>query len=146
MPTALLSVEIAVGVLLLLVASFLTATYARRRVISRGATLLVPCGWRANRRNRWRLGHLRLGNNRLEWFSLLGFSPRPQRGWDRNTVDLDAPRPVRRSDLIDFMPDAVPVPCSYNGQRFELALTPGAYTALRSWAEAAPPGSTANVA
>ena len=44
------------------------------------------------------------------------------------------------------MPDAVPVPCSVHGERFELALTPGAYTALRSWAEASPPGSTANVA
>jgi hypothetical protein len=38
------------------------------------------------------------------------------------------------------------VPCSHHGRRFELALTPGAYTALRSWAEAAPPGSAANVA
>jgi hypothetical protein len=146
MPTAVLSAEIAVGALLLLFLVFLVATYARRRVISRGAILFVPCGWRANRRNRWRLGHLRLDNTRLEWFSLLGFSARPQRGWDRVGVDLDAPRSVRRSDLIDFMPDAVPVPCSAPGQRFELGLTPGAYTALRSWTEAAPPGSTASVA
>jgi len=115
-------------------------------VISRGAILFVPCGWRANRRNGWRLGHLRLDNTRLEWFSLLGLSARPQRGWDRVGVDLEAPRPRRRSDLIDFMPDAVPVPCSEHGRRFELALTPGAYTALRSWAEAAPPGSAASVA
>ncbi|MEP6651582.1 MAG: DUF2550 family protein [Lapillicoccus sp.] len=146
MPTALLSAEIAVGVLFVLLVTFFAATYARRRVISRGAILFVPCGWRANRRNRWRLGHLRLGNTRLEWFSLLGISPRPQRGWDRVTVDLEAPRPVRRSDVIDFMPDAVPVPCTYNGGHFELALSPGAYTALRSWSEAAPPGSAANVA
>jgi hypothetical protein len=146
MPTALVSAEIVVTVLLVLVLSFLAATYARRRVISRGAILFVPCGWRANRRNRWRLGHLRLANTRLEWYSLLGISSRPQRGWDRATVDLESPRPVRRSDVIDFMPDAVPVPCSDNGSHFELALTPGAYTALRSWAEAAPPGSTANVA
>jgi hypothetical protein len=146
MPTALLSAEIAVGVLLLILATFLTATYTRRRVISRGAILFVPCGWRANRRNRWRLGHLKIGNTRLEWYSLLGISTRPKRGWDRVGVDLEAPRPRRRSDLIDFMPDAVPVPCSDHGHRFELGLSPGAYTALRSWAEAAPPGSAANVA
>ena len=77
MPTALLSVEIAVVVVLVLLAVFLATTYARRRVISRGAILFVPCGWRPNRRNRWRLGHLRLGNTRLEWFSLLGVSARP---------------------------------------------------------------------
>jgi hypothetical protein len=146
MPTALLSVEIAVAVVLLLLAVFLATTYARRRVISRGAILFVSCGWRANRRNRWRLGHLRLGNTKLEWFSLLGVSARPQRGWDRVSVDLESPRAVRRSDVIDFMPDAVPVPCTDNGVSFELALTPGAYTALRSWSEASPPGSTANVA
>ena len=146
MPTALLSAEIAVGVLLVLLLAFIVATYARRRVISRGAILFVPCGWRANRRNRWRLGHLRLDNTRLEWFSLLGLSARPQRGWDRVGVDLEAPRPRRRSDLIDFMPDALPVACVDNGVPFELALTPGAYTALRSWSEASPPGSAANVA
>ena len=49
-------------------------------------------------------------------------------------------------------PGAGPHQELYNGagegmsRAFELALTPGAYTALRSWAEAAPPGSTANVA
>ena len=112
MPTALLSVEIAVGVLLLLVAVFLAATYARRRVISRGATLWCPCGWRANRRNRWRLGHLRLGNTRLEWFSLLGVSAPSTARLGPRTCRPRAPHAVRRSDLIDFMPDAVPVPCS----------------------------------
>ena len=146
MPSALLSVEIAVVGVLVLLAVFLAATYARRRVISRGAILFVPCGWRPNRRNRWRLGHLRLGNTRLEWFSLLGVTSRPQLGWDRASVDLESPREARASDLIDFMPDAVPVPCTENGMHFELALTPGAYTALRSWSEASPPGSAANVA
>ena len=96
MPTALLSVEIAVAVVLILLAVFLTTTYARRRVISRGRHPSSPCGWRSNRRNRWRLGHLRLGNTRLEWFSLLGVSPRPQRGWDRavSTWSLRAPPDV----------------------------------------------------
>ena len=146
MPTALLSAEIAVGVLLVLLLTFIVATYARRRVISRGAILFVPCGWRPNRSNRWRLGHLRLGNTRLEWFSLLGVTSRPQLGWDRVSVDLESPRQAARSDLIDFMPDALPVPCTDKGMHFELALTPGAYTALRSWSEASPPGSAANVA
>ena len=44
MPTALLSVEIAVAVVLILLAVFLTTTYARSRVITRGAILFVPCG------------------------------------------------------------------------------------------------------
>ena len=131
---------------LVLLAVFLATTYARRRVISRGAILFVPCGWRSNRRNRWRLGHLRLGNTRLEWFSLLGVSARPQRGWDRVSVDLESPRAARRSDVIDFMPDAVPVPCTDNG----VSLRAGAHARRLHRAavlvQASPPGSTANVA
>jgi Protein of unknown function (DUF2550) len=140
MPTALVSAEIAVGVLLLIAVLFLSATYARRRAISRGR-MLILCGWRANRRNGWRWGHIRLGATRLEWYSLLGLSPRPRHEWDRNRLHLDAPREIRRADRIDLIPDAAPVQCSYAGETFDLALTPGAYTALRSWAEASPPGT-----
>jgi hypothetical protein len=145
MPPSLIPAEIAVGILLLVVVAFLTGTYARRRAISRGR-MLILCGWRANRRNRWRLGHIRLGTTRLEWYSLLGLSARPRHEWDRNRLDLSAPREVLRTDRIDLLPDAAPVQCSYADQTFDLALTPVAYTALRSWAEAAPPGSAASVA
>jgi len=40
----------------------------------------------------------------------------------------------------------VGVRCYYGKVEFDLAVQPPAYTALRSWLEAAPPGSTANVA
>ena len=145
MPTALVSVEIAVGALVVLVLAFLAATYARRRAISRGR-LLILCGWRRRHEDSWRLGHLRLGSSQLEWFSLFGVTARPQRFWDRAVLDLDPAQDIDPSDIIDLLPDAAPVRCSYGSRTFELALTPHAYTALRSWAEASPPGSTANVA
>lgn len=144
MPPGLAFVEMAVGTLLFLVVLALAATYARRRTISRGR-LLILCGWRANRRNRWRLGLMRLGSTRLEWYTLLGLTSRPRHQWDRVALELDAPAEPRRTDRIDLIPDAAPVQCTYSGGRFELALPPSAYTALRSWSEAAPPGSTADV-
>lgn len=146
MPTALVSIEVVVGVVLVLLLAFIAGTYARRRAVSRGATLFVLSGWRPDSRQRWRLGHLRLGNARLEWYSLLGISTRPQQAWDRSRLELEAPRVPGRSERVDLIPDASPVPCAYGQDGFELALTPDAYTALRSWAEAAPPGSAANVA
>ena len=145
MPTALVSVEIVVGVLVVLAVVFLAATYARRRAISRGR-LLILSGWRRRPGDSWRLGHLRLGSTQLEWFGLLGVSARPRHCWERAVLDLDPPQDVRRSDVIDLLPDAAPVRCTYGSDTFELALTPHAYTALRSWAEASPPGSAANVA
>jgi hypothetical protein len=145
MPTALVSLEIVVGVLAVVGLAFLAGTYARRRTISRGR-LLILCGWRQRPGDSWRLGHLRLESTRLEWFRLFGVSTRPQHCWERAVLDLDPPQDIRRDDVVDLMPDAAPVRCTYGTQTFELALTPHAYTALRSWAEAAPPGSTANVA
>lgn len=145
MPTALVSVEIVVGALLVVGLAFLAATYARRRAISRGR-LLILCGWRQRPADSWRLGHLRLGSTELEWYGLFGVSARPHHRWERAVLDLDPPRDVRRSDVPDLLPDAAPVLCTYGARTFELALTPHAYTALRSWAEASPPGSTANVA
>lgn len=145
MESALTSAEVAGALLAVLVVAFLVATFVRRRAIARGATLVVLGGWRRNRHHRWRLGHLRLGPTRLEWFTLLGASLRPQEGWDRSRLELEAPSVRRRSDRLDLLPDAAPVACAYGTERFELALTPDTYTAVRSWAEAAPPGSTANV-
>lgn len=145
MPTALVSAEIVVGLPILLALVALTATYARRRTIAR-SRLLVLCGWRADRNASWRLGLMRLGSTRLDWFTLLGLSTRPRHRWDRVRLQLEAPMESRRSDRIDLIPDAAPVRCTYGEGQFELALPQSAYTALRSWSEAAPPGSTANVA
>ncbi|MDQ6895799.1 MAG: DUF2550 domain-containing protein [Actinomycetota bacterium] len=145
MPTALISFEIVVGALVAVIVGFLAATYARRRAISRGR-LLTLSGWRRRPGDSWRLGHLRLGSSQLEWFSLFGVSARPQHCWERAVLGLEPPQDIHPSDVIDLMPDASPVRCTYGTRTFELALTPHAYTALRSWAEASPPGSTANVA
>jgi hypothetical protein len=145
MPTALGTFEVVVGVLVFGGLAFLGATYARRRTISR-SRLLILCGWRQEPADSWRLGHVRLGSQRLEWFALIGFSTRPRYFWDRAQLDLDPPQDLHSGDVIDLLPDAAPVRCTYGSRTFELALTPNAYTALRSWAEASPPGSAANVA
>ena len=145
MPTALISAEIAVGALVVLVVVLLAATYTRRRAISRGRSLIL-CGWRQRPADSWRLGHLRLGSGELEWFSLVGVSARPRYTWERAVLDLEPPQVMQPSDVIDMLPEAAPVRATYGTRTFELALTSQAYTALRSWAEASPPGSTANVA
>ena len=133
MPTALLSVEIAVAV-----RARPPGGLPRRDVCASPGDLprrhpaSCPCGWRPNRRNRWRLGHLRLGNTRLEWFSLLGVSAAAAARLGPRQCRPGAPRAAPTSDVIDFMPRrrarAVHRP---RASSFELALSPGAYTALR---------------
>ncbi len=145
MPTALISVEIVVGVLVGVVCVALAGVFIRRRIIA-GGKLLTLCGLRRAEGGRWRLGLARFGSTQLEWFTLMGLTLRPRHTWDRVGLDLDAPATLDGPDRIDLLPEAVGVRCYYGKVEFDLAVQPPAYTALRSWLEAAPPGSTANVA
>lgn len=145
MLTALVSIEIVVGSLLVLVALVLATTFLRRRYIARGLPLTL-CGLREAPGGRWRLGHIRFGDNALEWYSLGGVSLRPRHCWDRQSLMLNVPKNLAAGDAIAVLPDARGVSASDGNDDFELALQNPAYTALRSWQEAAPPGYNVNVA
>ena len=145
MPSVLVSTEIVIGTLLALTVVILTTTYLRRRYIARGLQLTL-CGLRQPGTARWRLGLIRFGDNALEWYTLGGVSVRPRHRWLRQRLLLEAPEPLHGSDSIPLLPDANRVPCSDGDSDFELALQGPAYTALRSWQEAAPPGYNVNVA
>lgn len=145
MPTAIASVEVALGALAVLIAAWLVITFVRRRTISRGRTLGL-CGLRRAPSDRWRMGLTRLGSTQLDWFTLMGFSARPRYSWERSALELGAPGTLDRAERLDLVPDAVTVWCTVSGERYQLAMPPASYTALRSWSEAAPPGSTVNVA
>ena len=71
---------------------------------------------------------------------------RPRHRWLRQRLLLEAPEPLGANESIPLLPDASRVPCSDGDTRFDLALQGPAYTALRSWQEAAPPGYNVNVA
>ncbi len=145
MPSALTSVELVVGVLVVLLCLAGAGVFVRRRAIA-GGTLLMLCGRRSLGDSHWRLGLVRFGSTQLEWFPLMGLTLRPRHTWDRLDLDLDAPASLEGLDRIDLLPDAFGVRCFYRAEEFELAVQLPAYTALRSWVEAAPPGSQANVA
>ena len=145
MPSVLVSTEIVIGTLLALAVVILTTTYLRRRYIARGLQLTL-CGLRQPGTARWRLGLIRFGDNALEWFTLGGVSLRPKRRWARQRLRIEAPVLLTGSESIPLLPDASLVPCTDGDAGFELALQGPAYTALRSWQEAAPPGYNVNVA
>lgn len=145
MPSVLVSTEIVIGTLLVAAVVVLATTYLRRRYIAKGLPLTL-CGLRRSESDRWRLGLIRFGDNALEWYALGGVSVRPKHRWLRQRLLLDAPEALQGSDAIPLLPDASRVPCSDGDGAFELALQGPAYTALRSWQEAAPPGYNVNVA
>jgi hypothetical protein len=144
-PSVLVSTEIVIGTLLVVAVVVLATTYLRRRYIAKGLPLTL-CGLRCTQTDRWRLGLIRFGDNALEWHALGGVSVRPKHRWLRQRLILDAPELLVGRDSIPLLPDASRVPCTDGDTTFELALQGPAYTALRSWQEAAPPGYNVNVA
>ena len=135
--------EILAGVLIVLVLAALLYIFVRRRLLSSGAPLML-CALRPHGGTQYRLGLLRFSGNALEWFTLVGPSPRPARTWERPLLQLGPPRPP--ASPIAGLPEAVTVECRYRADTFEVALAPAAYTAMRSWLESSPPGFNVNVA
>lgn len=145
MPSVLVTTEIVIGTLLVIALLVLATTFLRRRYIAHGLPLTL-CGLRPTEGDRWHLGLIRFGEDALEWYTLGGVSLRPRRRWPRQSLLLTAPRRLSGDDVISLLPDAFRVPCTDRHEAFELALQGPAYTALRSWQEAAPPGYNVNVA
>lgn len=139
MPSPVVLVEIALGVLLALAVLAVLATFARRRIISGGSPLMI-CGYRPMGATRWRLGYLKFAGRTLEWYPLGGVSFRPFHRWSRGGLLLDMPQVLPVAAGPSLIPGAVGVPCSIGAESFELAVPQADYTALRAWQEAAPPG------
>ncbi|MDE9365951.1 DUF2550 family protein [Luteipulveratus sp. YIM 133132] len=133
--------EVLGGVCLLLVL-IACAFVLRRQAIARGCPLMLMA---RQKPSGWTLGMARVTASEVCWFPFLGFSVRPRDRWVRGDLDLGAPLPIHGGRPVS-MPDAVSVSCSSRAGDFTIALSSADYTALRSWAESAPPGLNANVA
>ncbi|MGL5865330.1 MAG: DUF2550 family protein [Dermatophilaceae bacterium] len=137
--------ELALAALVLVVVAALVTVWVRRRYIGNDSQPVVLCARRKVHTIRWRLGLARLGVDQFEWFSIVGPSWCPELTWPRGLVELDAPRPV--TDPIPGLADPVAVVArTTTGDHCDLAFTPAAYTAVRSWLESSPPGFHSNVA
>jgi len=139
----LISAEILAGVLVLVLLLTLLYIFVRRRLLSSGAPLML-CALQPHGRSQYRLGLLRYCGSTLEWFTLVGPSPRPARTWERPRLELGPPRTP--AGPIAGLPEAVTVACRHGTDQFDIALAPAAYTAMRSWLESSPPGFNVNVA
>lgn len=139
MPDLLISLEILAGIAIGVVITYVLAIVVRRRTISRGK-ILTLCGLRRSGVVPWRLGLVRFGNGKLEWFTLGGISWRPRYRWARRELELGSPSELPAGSAPDVLTDPVGVSCRHGEMVFDLALQRPAYTALRAWLEAAPPG------
>ncbi len=143
MADLLFTAEVAVGVILGLLVTYVLTLAGRRRAIGRGS-LLTLCAYAPDGSRSWRRGLLRFGAEGIEWFPMNGFSLRPKQLWARRDLELGPATPLPDGAGLDLT-DAVSVACRHETAAFHLALGHAAYTALRSWVEAAPPGTSTTV-
>jgi hypothetical protein len=94
----------------------------------------------------WVYGVARYSGDRIEWFRVFSYAPRPRRVLERPGIEVLGRRAPQGSEELALLSDAVVLSCSHRGTRLELALSDDALTGFLAWLEAAPPGQRVNVA
>ncbi|MBB5935761.1 DUF2550 domain-containing protein [Streptomyces zagrosensis] len=94
----------------------------------------------------WVYGVARYSGDRVEWFRVFSYAPRPRRLLERSAIEVIARRTPQGEEELALLSDAVVLACRHQGTRLELAMGEDALTGFLAWLEAAPPGQRVNVA
>ncbi len=94
----------------------------------------------------WVYGVARYSGDRVEWFRVFSYAPRPRRLLERSAIEVIARRTPQGEEELALLSDAVVLACRHRGTRLELAMSEDALTGFLAWLEAAPPGQRVNVA
>jgi hypothetical protein len=94
----------------------------------------------------WVYGVARYSGDRVEWFRVFSYAPRPRRVLERPAIEVTGRRAPQGSEELALLSDAVVLCCTHRGVRLELAMSDDALTGFLAWLEAAPPGQRVNVA
>ncbi|MCZ4096522.1 DUF2550 domain-containing protein [Streptomyces sp. SID13666] len=94
----------------------------------------------------WVYGVARYSGDRIEWFRVFSYSPRPRRVLDRPAIEVLSRRPPQGQEELALLSDATVLLCAHRGTRLQLAMSEDALTGFLAWLEAAPPGQRVNVA
>ncbi|MCQ6552776.1 DUF2550 domain-containing protein [Streptomyces sp. C10-9-1] len=140
------------GLVVLLVVVALLVFGLRRRVIQRsGGTFDCSLRWNVpddgdGSSKGWVYGVARYNGDRVEWFRVFSYAPRPRRMLERAAIEVLARRVPDSEEELALLSDAVVLVCLHRGTRLELAMSEDALTGFLAWLEAAPPGQRVNVA
>ncbi|MFD8195055.1 DUF2550 domain-containing protein [Streptomyces wuyuanensis] len=124
----------------------------RRRLIQRsGGTFDCSLRWNVPEEDDrsgkgWVYGVARYNGDRVEWFRVFSYAPRPRRALERSAIEVVSRRLPEGEEELALLSDAVVLGCLHHGTRLELAMSEDALTGFLAWLEAAPPGQRVNVA
>ncbi|KAF4406732.1 MULTISPECIES: DUF2550 domain-containing protein [Streptomyces] len=125
----------------------------RRRLIQRsGGTFDCSLRWNVPAEEAepggkgWVYGVARYSGDRIEWFRVFSYAPRPRRTLERSAIEVLDRRTPQGEEELALLSDSVVLACSHRDVRLELAMSEDALTGFLAWLEAAPPGQRVNVA
>ncbi len=142
----------ACGLVVALVVVGLFVFGLRRRLIQRsGGTFDCSLRWNVPEEpdtsgKGWGYGIARYNGDRIEWFRVFSYAPRPRRVLERSAIEVAGRRDPEGEEELALLSDAVILACHHRGTRLELAMSEDALTGFLAWLEAAPPGQRVNVA
>jgi hypothetical protein len=147
-----LTLLVAIGSVLALVALCLFGFGVRRRLIQRpGGTFdcsarFAPSPAGQPQGKGWLYGVARYNGDRVEWFRVFSYAPRPRRALQRDRIRVTDRRQPYGEEELALLPGAVVLRCRHDDWAVELAMSEDALTGFLAWLEAAPPGQRVNVA
>ncbi|QTZ94131.1 DUF2550 domain-containing protein [Streptomyces auratus] len=123
----------------------------RRRLIQRsGGTFDCSLRWNVPENESggkgWIYGVARYNGDRIEWFRVFSYAPRPRRLLERSAIEVLERRTPQGEEELALLSDSIVLACRHRGTRLELAMSEDALTGFLAWLEAAPPGQRVNVA
>ncbi|MEV0975895.1 DUF2550 domain-containing protein [Streptomyces sp. NPDC049915] len=140
------------GVVVALVVLGLFVFGLRRRLIQRsGGTFDCSLRWDVAENpdtsgKGWSYGVARYSGDRVAWFRVFSYAPRPRRVLERGSIEVAGRRLPEGEEELALLSDAMILVCLHQGTRLELAMSEDALTGFLAWLEAAPPGQRVNVA
>ncbi|WP_344492852.1 DUF2550 domain-containing protein [Streptomyces enissocaesilis] len=124
----------------------------RRRLIQRsGGTFDCSLRWNTPEEpdtsgKGWVYGVARYSGDRIDWFRVFSYAPRPRRVLERSAIEVLSRRAPEGEEELALLSDHCILGCAHRGTRLELAMSEDALTGFLAWLEAAPPGQRVNVA
>ncbi|MFE7546132.1 DUF2550 domain-containing protein [Streptomyces platensis] len=139
------------GIVLVLVLLGLFVFGLRRRLIQRsGGTFDCSLRWNVPEHETggkgWIYGVARYNGDRVEWFRVFSYAPRPRHLLERSAIEVLERRTPQGEEELALLSDSLVLACRHRGTRLELAMSEDALTGFLAWLEAAPPGQRVNVA
>lgn len=137
-----------IGLVAVILAALLLALFVRRRLLGRKGGMF-ECSLRGRTKptrspssgaRGWQLGIGRYDGDRLEWFRVFSFAPRPKIVLDRRLEVLSRRVPHGAESFSLYAGHVVVGVRLPDGTKVELAMSDPALTAFLAWTEAAPPG------